>query len=371
MDDTIDAICCSYGEDGSGRLVGLRLRDGALEETTALATPAPMFAAIGPDAEHCYVVHHEAGGEIRSFAIDPDGRDDDASDEPEPTLVETSSHSTGGEEPCYVSVDPAGEFVFSANYAAGSISLFPIRDDGSLGERTQLIEHEGSGPNEDRQRAAHPHSIVPGPNGRLVYVADLGTDDVWCYDLDRTAGRLEPAATARVPIHDGAGPRHLAFGRDGDRAYLANELDSTLTVLGVDGRTGALEPRQTVDTLPDDATDDGRAENYPADVHVHPGGAWVYVSNRGHDSIATFAVGEDGENGEDGDVIPAGHEPTQGEWPRDLALDPAGEHLFAENRRSDEIVGFGVDSEDGGLASTGDRLSIQEPICLAFLDDSS
>ena len=361
MHQSIAAICCSYSGGTNGQLRCLGRAAGELSTIAGLETPAPLFVAIGPDREHCYAVHHDAGGEIRSFAIDAT-----VSDGGGPALVETSEYPTGGAEPCYVSVDPAGEFAFTANYAGGSLAVFPIRADGSLGERAQLIEHDGSGPNQDRQASAHPHSIVPGPAGRFVYAADLGTDELWCYELDRDAERLDPAEPATVAIHDGAGPRHLAFHSDGDRAFLANELDSTLTVLTVDTTSGELEPVQTVGTLPADRNAEAATESYPADVHVHPSGEWVYVSNRGHDSIAIFAVDGDDPGAEPVELV--GHEPTGGHWPRDFALDPAGEYLFAANRRSDEIVSFRIDETDGTLEATGDVLGVQEPICLAFLE---
>jgi len=349
-----DALCCSFGDEHSGRLVGIQRTDGSLQTADSLAVPAPMFLAVAPDGDHAYAVLDHDGGEIRTVAIADDGG-----------LVELNRHPTGGAEPCYVSVDRAGEFAFTANYTGGSVSLFPIEPDGSLGERAQLIEHEGSGPNTERQDDAHPHSIVPGPDDRFVYAPDLGTDEIWCYELDREAGLLEPAAQPTVEIHAGAGPRHLAFHPNGETAYLLNELDSTLTVLAREGSSGALDPLEYVDALPGDLPDEERAESYTADIAVHPSGNWCYCSNRGHDSITIFDLG-----GADGRAVERiANEPVRGEWPRDVALTPDGSHLFVENRHTDEIVTFAVDATDGSLSATGDTLSITEPICLAFRED--
>ncbi|GAB3679546.1 lactonase family protein [Salinarchaeum chitinilyticum] len=352
MQDVPAGICCSFSGGDAGQLLGIAASAGELSETTATETPTPMFVALAPDGDHCYVVHDDAGGEISSISIGSDGE-----------LTETARHPTGGAEPCYVSVDAAGEFAFTANYSGGSVSLFPIEADGSLGERAQLIEHEGSGPHPGRQDAAYPHSIVPGPRDRFVYAADLGTDEIWCYELDREAGRLEPAVQPTVEIHEGAGPRHLAFHPNGDLAYLLNELDSTLTVLAIDEGSGALEPLDTLDTLPAELPDDKREASKTADISVHPSGNWLYCSNRGHDSIAIFEL--DGE----GTIERIAIEPVRGEWPRDIELTPDGEHLFVENRHTDEIVTFAVDATDGSLSPTGETLSVTEPVCLAFRGD--
>jgi 6-phosphogluconolactonase len=360
-----DAICSSFSGNDSGQLVGIQVDGGELDSSGAIDVPSPMFLAIAPDGEHCYVVHDHDGGEISTVAIgEGDGENSD--------LEVLNRQATGGDEPCYVSVDAAGEFAFTANYGGGSVSLFPIDDDGRLGERAQVIEHEGSGPHPERQNAPCPHSIVPGPNGRFVYAADLGTDEIWCYELDREAGRLEPAEQPTVEIHDGAGPRHIAFHPDSEIAYLLNELDSTLTVLAIDGETGALDPLETVDTLPDTVPDAERAESYPADLAVHPSGEWLYCSNRGHDSIAVFEIGGSESaggpgSGRDGDSVERiTNESTRGEWPRDIELAPDSRHLFVENRRSDEIVTFAVDEADGTISATGETCSITEPVCLVF-----
>jgi len=188
----------------------------------------------------------------------------------------------------------------------------------------------------------------------VAYVPDLGTDRLVAYGLDTAAGRLRPDAAPDVELHAGAGPRHLAFAPDGGYAYLINELDSTLTGLERDPATGAMSIVETVDTLPRDY--DG--ENYTADVHVHPSGEVVYGSNRGHDSIAVFDAAEGG-------LTPRDHVPTGGEWPRNFALDPAGDHLFAENADTDDVHVFDVD-DDGGLHATDRAVTVPSPVCMQF-----
>lgn len=197
---------------------------------------------------------------------------------------------TGGDGPCYCSVDATGRFVFVAHYSGGSVSVLPVDASGRIDEPTDVVEHAGSGTDPDRQEAPHPHSIAMGPDNRFAYVTDLGTDRVYVYALSFYTGTLRPADSPHAPVHAGAGPRHLDFGPDGEFVYVVGELDSTLTTLARDPETGGLSTVGTADTLPDGF----RGENKPADVHVHPSGQWVYASNRGHDSVAIFDVGEDG-----------------------------------------------------------------------------
>lgn len=310
----------------------------------------PKFVAVGPGGRHCYVVDTTAGGSVVTVDID---RETGA-------LSVANRVPSGDEGACYCSVDATGNYVFVAHYGGGSVTVLPVDAAGRAREPTATVQRTGSSVDPDRQAAPHPHAVVPGPDNRFVYVPDLGTDEVAVYELDHERGPLRPVDSLAVAVHDGAGPRHLDFGPDGEYAYLVGELDSTLTTLARDPETGALSTVGTASTLPGDAG----GENKPADVHVHPSGRWVYASNRGHDSLAVFAVGDDGS------ARPVGHEPTRGSWPRDFAVGPDGRYLYAENQNDDSVVVFEIDGESGELTATGTVVDVPRPGCLSFVPRS-
>ena len=349
MDDSAHQlfVCSTAGEDAG--ITGYRMDagDGGLTELARTPVDHPTYLAAHPDGRTVYAANRVDGGVVSAFQV----ADGEAGE-----LTPLNDRSSGGEGPCYVSVDPAGEYVFAANYRGGSVAMLPVRGDGSLGDPT-VVHHEGSGYVEGRQDAPHPHSVVPGPEGRFVYAPDLGTDRVVAYRVDRDRGRLRADDGASADLPAGSGPRHLEFDRTGRRCYVVNELDSTVRVLDADPADGSLERRGVTGTIPADADAEGNA---CADVHVHPNDRFVYVSNRGHDSIAVFAA-------EDGRLRRVGVESTRGENPRDFVLDPAGRFLLAENRDSGSAVTFSVDGGTGALTPTGEGVSLPKPTCACFV----
>jgi 6-phosphogluconolactonase len=254
-----------------------------------------------------------------------------------------------------VHVDRGGRHALVANYTGGTVAMLPVLADGALGEATATVRHEGSGTETARQSAPHPHCIVPDPANRFALVADLGIDRVVVYRLDADGGRLTRAAEG--VLRPGAGPRHLAFGRDGRVVYVANELDSTVTAFRYDPETGALTAMRTVPASAGGAA----ARNYPADLHVHPSGRFVYVSNRGHDAIGVFAV-----DARTGELTPASQTPTGGSWPRNFGIEPDGRLLLVANQRGDSVVSFRVSDETGALTPTGHRVEIPSPVCIRY-----
>lgn len=342
------ALVCSTAEEGA--VYGAEYDPATGELTPVASTPfeRPMFVAVGPAGEYAYVANRAGDGRVDAVSIDAESG----------ALSVVDERSSGGVGPCHVSVDGAGRFAFTANYDGGQVGMLPLGEDGELGPPSDVAVHEGSGPVADRQEAAHPHAVVPGPDDRFVYVPDLGTDRIAVYRIDADERRLAPADQSMVDLPPGTGPRHLAFGPDGEYCYLVGELDSTVTALERDSATGALTPVERASTLTDD---DGDSENYPADVHVHPSGEWLYVSNRGRDTIVTYRVG-------DGRLDRVGETPTGGAWPRDFAVDPAGNYLLVENRNSHDVTSLAVDA-DGGLSQTS-TTEIQKPTCLAFVERS-
>lgn len=298
----------------------------------------PSFLTLDPTGRHLYAANEMVEGAVASYAIDPETG----------ALTLVNRQPSGGAHPCHVSL--AGESLLVTNYSGGSVAALPIQPDGSLGSATGFAQHEGVGPTE-RQTGPHPHSALY--LGGFVYVPDLGLDRVVIYRL--VDGELRP--TSHVQLAPGSGPRHLAASSDGGTLYLANELNSTVTVLRRDATTGALDPVQTVPTLPPGY----EGINYPADLHLHPSGRFLYLSNREQDSIALFTV-----DAGTGQLAPAGHFQTGGRWCRSFAIDPAGRFLVAAHQKSDSVVSLAIDQVTGALTPTGHSVQIPVPVSVCF-----
>ena len=309
----------------------------------------PTFLAIDSRRRCLYAVSERLGGRggyVVAYSMGSNADD----------LVELNRQPSHGTEPCHISMDGTGDFVLVANYGSGSVSVFPIRDDGSLGEATDVIQHKGSSANPERQQGPHAHSANLSPDGRYVIVADLGVDKLLTYGLVHETGKL--TLVEEIKVRPGAGPRHLDFHPSGKYAYVINEIDSTITAFAYDGSSGHLTELQTLSTLPEG----NLGANSCADVHVHPSGEFVFGSNRGHDSIVTYRV-----DSTTGELTLVGHEATQGKNPRNFAIDPGGEFLLAENQDSNTIVTFRIDQRTGRIAPTGTVTKVPSPVCLKFV----
>jgi len=248
--------------------------------------------------------------------------------------------------------------VFVANYVGGSIALLPVQPNGALAPAAHAVQHTGKGPNDKRQEAPHAHCILADPSNRFVLAADLGVDRVFVYRLDIDAKSLQRVEGGEAVMSPGAGPRHIAFHPTLPLVFVANELDSTVATLRFDGERGALSPMDTRSTVPTGWT----GKNYPGDIHVSSSGRTVYVSNRGHNSIAVFSVTES-----TGALVLDHVVSTQGDWPRNFSLDPTGRWLLVANQRSNDVIVFACDSDNGRLTPTHQRISIPSPSCLLFL----
>lgn len=307
----------------------------------------PSFLALDPSGRTMYAVSETSsfggteGGGVFAYSIDAETR----------SLRALNAKPSHGGAPCYVSVTPDGRHVLVANYVGGNVAIYPIEAEGRLGESTDVEQHEGSSVDKNRQEGPHAHCILSDSAGAFVFAVDLGIDRVVIYRLDR--GEL--VRTGHTALEPGAGPRHLTFDPTGDRAYVINELDSTVTAFAYDD--GVLEPIHTVRTLPEEF----EGESYCADIHVSIDGRFVYGSNRGHDSIVVFAV-----EAETGRLSPIQHVGTGGSWPRNFAIDPSGRFLLAANQHSDNIVVFAIDGTSGRLEATGHALEIPSPVCIRF-----
>ena len=328
---------------------------GALELIdTADAGENPSFLAIHPQQRYLYAVNEvsefdgKTSGSVTSFAIDPTNGG----------LTFLNRKSSVGDGPCHLVVDSTGRFVLVANYGGGNVCMLPILDDGRLGDASDFVQHEGSSTDSGRQSAPHAHSIVTDPANRYAFAPDLGLDKIMSYRIDLAAGKLIPNDPPYAAVKAGAGPRHFDFHPNCRFAYVISELDSTITGFTYDEANGALSEIQTISTLPEDFS----GTSYTADVHVHPSGRFLYGSNRGHDSIAIFEIDES-----NGQLSTIGHEPTQGEAPRNFGLDSTGTFLFAANQATDTIVTFRIDQETGNLSPTGQVSEVPAPVCLQFV----
>lgn len=273
-------------------------------------------------------------------------------------LTVLNRQSTGGTNGVHLAIDGTGRFLIVANYATGTVAVLPINPDGSLAARSDLATLSGTpGPHRTQQDRSHPHQCPFDRTGRVVVVPDKGLDKVFVFHLDTARGTLVPGTPPDVASRAGAAPRHADFHPARPYVYAINELDSTIATYQLDPDKGALKPLQVITTLPTSHT----GNNSGAEIVVAPSGRFLYGSNRGHDSIAIFAVDPSTSL-----LAPVGWESTQGRTPRFFALDPAGTHLYAANQSSDTVVIFRVDQTTGTLTPTGEIVKVATPTTIAF-----
>ena len=325
------------------------------ENGIAAEAQDPSFLAVHPSRKYLYAVNEGAisdggkHGAVTAFAIDAQsGR-----------LKQLNQVSSLGTDPCFISIDKTGKYLLVANYTSGSVAVFSIQDDGSVGKSTAFVQHSGkTGPNKQRQEGPHAHWIETTADNRFAIAVDLGLDEVLVYKFDASNGTLTPNDPPFVKIKAGSGPRHLAFSQNEKFAYVASELASTVTVLKFDAKRGSFKQEQTVSTLPPGFS--GR--NDVAEIAIHPNGKFLYVSNRGNDSIAIYSIDPD-----KGTLAPVGGMPTGGKEPRHFTFDPSGKFLFAENQLSDEIDVFRVDPSTGALSANAETIRVPSPVCVVFV----
>ncbi|MDP8922512.1 MAG: lactonase family protein [Chloroflexota bacterium] len=342
----------------SGRSEGIYVyrRDpatGALARLHTIPEADPSFLAFDPRKRFLFAVSEmrafagEGMGLAVSFAIDQETGN----------LTPLSRQSTHGGEPCHLTTDPAGTHLLVANHEHGTVAVLPIEPDGRLRPASHVEQHAGSGPG-PTQEGPHAHFVTFDPPGKRVLATDKGIDKVMIYTLDAGTGRLVAHDPPFAPLHSGAAPRHLAFHPNGRYAYVNGEADMTITAFAYDGERGVFEELHYLSTLPEGATGERFST---AQILVEPAGRFVYVSNRGHDSIAIYAIDQ-----ATGRLTAAGHESTRGQTPRNFAIDPSGTFLYAANQNSDTIVHFRIDRETGRLTPTGDVTAVGGPVCILF-----
>ena len=344
----------------SGRSEGIyiyrmNLMTGELKHfKTVKGVVNPSFLAIDSQRHHLYAVNEvmelagKPGGGVSAFAIDEKSGD----------LRFLNQQSSLGGAPCHVTVDRTGKFVLVANYGGGNVSVLPIQRDGSLGAATDMVQHQGSSINTQRQKGPHAHCIILDRSNRYAFAADLGLDKIMIYRFDAKKGKLTSHKAPSAQVKLGAGPRHFTFHPHSSYAFVINELDSTVTAFIYDGVRGTLKEVQTISTLPEGFS----GTNYCADIHVSPSGKFLYGSNRGHDSIVAFAIDE-----RTGKLTLIGHESTRGKTPRNFTIDPTGKFLLAANQGSDTVVSFRIDPVKGSLSPTGHVTEVPTPVCLKLI----
>lgn len=344
-----EGIYLSRFDDASGTLTPPVLAAQAKNPGFLAMHPSlPLLYAVSEVADH----EGKPTGGILSFTID----------DRTGMLTKKNEQPSGGTGPCHVSVDRTGKAVLAANYAGGSVVCLGLDADGGLrpvatGSPGGFIQHEGKSVNEKRQEKAHAHSIYPSADGRFAISCDLGSDKVLVHALDIGKATLAPHSFAAVK--PGAGPRHFAFHPNGRFGYACNELDLTVTGFAFDAAAGTLTEFQTLSTLPADVTD--HAGLSTAEIVAHPNGKSLYVSNRGHHSIAMFSVDEP-----TGKLTFLGTEPIRGKTPRNFALDPTGKFLLAAGMDSNTVTVFAIDQATGRLMFTGQSIDVPMPACIRF-----
>lgn len=341
----------TYTENGRSDgvfLVRMDKSTGALTRVDAVnAGPNPSFLAIHPNGRVLYAVNETASGTVTALAIAPGSG----------ALTRLNQRPSRGDAPCYVSIDRSGRGALIANYDSGTVSLVGIAKNGSLTEATDVDKHSGHGPNAERQQGTHAHCIVPDASSSFALSADLGADRVFVYRVDAENTKLRPVPDADAALRAGSGPRHLAFHPTLSLVFVSDELDSTVTTLRFDRSSGSLQVLGSASTLPNG----WKGENFPADIHVDSSGRALYVSNRGHNSIAMFSIAANTGALSQVQVIP-----TEGDWPRNFTLDPTQRWLLVANQKSGNIVVFARDPHTGRLSLTPQRLTLASPVCLRF-----
>jgi 6-phosphogluconolactonase len=341
------------GERGGIHAYAFSTKDGRLTPLRRTADTAnPFFLALSPDRKYLYTNHAKQFGgkeneQVAAYAIV--GRTGE--------LKLLNRQSSEGTATCYLDVDKTGKAVLVANYSSGSVAALPIKADGSLGEPASVIRHKGASVDPRRQKEPHAHCIVVSPDNRYALAVDLGTDQIFCYQLDPTAAKLTPNQPPFARSPAGAGPRHLTLHPNGKHVYVINELRNSVTVFDYAADSGTLSEKQTISTLPGDF----KGVSHCADVKVTPDGRYLYGTNRGHDSIAAYRIGDDGR------LSVVAIEPSLGKGPQNLAITPDGQWLLCANMPGNNVAVFGIDPRSGRLKSAGEPVKQPSPSCIMLL----
>lgn len=317
-------------------------------ESNTESVKNPSFLTLNNDATKVYSVSEGRSGQVSSFNFDnKTGK-----------ISFINSQETKSPGPCYVNLTKDNKYLVTANYSGGSISVFPVLEDGSLSPISQLIQHTGSSIDvKGRQKTAHAHSVTNSPNGNFLYAADLGADKIFAYNYDATATEpFKAAEQAFIKTVPGSGPRHFTFNKKGDLIYSVEELSGTVSVYSY--KENKLSEIQRINMN----APDFKGENGAADIHLSNDGKFLYATNRGTaNEIVIFSV-----NASSGKITRIAAESSMGKHPRNFAIDPSDKFLLIANQDTDNILVFSRNAKTGLLKYTGESLSIGAPVCLKF-----
>lgn len=340
------------GAQGAGPEMGIALAtfdtaSGTLSAPDIIErTPDPAFLALHSSGDNLYVCNTGTPGGVSAFAIDrKTGK-----------LRLLNHQRSEGRGPSYVALDATGSFVLNANYGGGFIEVHPRYADGTLGEPTAFVRHTGSSIHPERQNKPYAHWFNVDPSNRYALAIDLGTDRIVVYRFDEQRGTLQPNDPAHASVKPGSGPRHLAWHPHKPIAYVIQELTNEIVAFAWDADKGSLQPLQTVPTLPKDFT----GSNTAAEIAVHPNGRFLYATNRGHDSIATYSIDANGQ------LQLLSHTPSGGKTPRYFVIDPTHRWMIVTNQDSGDISVFAIDTATGQLSAHGQSHKLAKPMGLVF-----
>ena len=345
----------TYTTGKSEGIYVFRYNSHKLEATpvfTATGIKNPSFLAISPNGKKVYAVSEMNGNGNAGMVV---AYDFDASNG---SLRKLNEQPSGGDDPCYITVDKTNKWVIAGNYSSGTLAVLPIQANGSLGAPTTKISHSGSGPDKNRQEKPHVHATVLAPDNRFLFVPDLGTDKIMIYRFDDKKGTLQPAKQAFAATKPGSGPRHFCFHPSGKFAYILEELTGSVTVFRYDAAKGVLKTIQNISSVPNGFS----GEAGSADLHISADGRFLYASNRGtSNTIAIYNV-----HPTDGKINLLAHQSTLGRRPRNFSIAPDGKQLIVANQDSDEMVIFLRNTETGMLTDSGKRISVPTPVCIIW-----
>ena len=331
------------------------LREGQLSLISETAATHASFLIVNGKHTNLYTTNElkeyegQFGGAVSAYQLDlQQGK-----------LTYQNTVATHGQDPCHVALSPDGNTLYCANFMSGSTTAFPVREDGSLEKDSCFIQHVGSGPDPKRQQGPHAHGVFLSPSGKWLYVPDLGSDTLICYAQDAAAHRLIPAPGRNILLpNKGEGARHMAFHPNGKWLYVNTEMGSAVYAYRYDEESGQAELRQRLSTIPEGT---GLQSTSTAAIRIHPNGRLLYVSNRGHNSLATYRI-----DGDSGLLTLLSIQPTGGSIPREFAISPNGKTMVVAHQSSDDVCVFSVDEETGSL-SFRSKTTVPNPICVQFL----
>ena len=341
------------GDKGAIHAYQLETETGALKlihRTTDVENP--FFIVVSRDQKFLYSIHAKSFGgkdpeQVAAYALE--GRTG--------RLKLLNRQSSRGTASCYLDIDSTGKTVVVANYSTGNVASLPVKEDGSLGEAASFFQHAGSSVDPARQKGPYAHCIVVSPDNRFAFAADLGLDQVLSYRLDAGTAKLSPNQPPFVKSPPGAGPRHLTFHPNGKHVYVINELKNSVTLFDYVAESGTLTERQTISTLPEGF----KGTSHCADLKITPNGRFLFGTNRGHDSIAAYRLGDDGR------LALIGIEPSLGNGPQNLLIAANGKLLLSANMSGNNVAVFRIDAQTGGLKSVGEPVAIPSPSCIRLL----